>query len=178
MLKDQRMIMVGSTGRNSGKTTFSTEFIKKYKDDKRIFALKVTTIEKRDMKCPRGGEGCGVCTSLVGNYDIREELARGQVKDTQRLKDAGAERVFWIRAYPEYLEEAYQDFLDLAEEADLIICESNSLRAYLEPRTFIMIDNSKKPKSSAENVRHLADMVVGQLDEEGARDLANKLDLR
>lgn len=177
MLEEKRMVMVGSTGRNSGKTTLSSEFIKKYKDKYKIVALKVTTIQERSMKCPRGGEGCGVCTSLKGNFDIRQEHGVGDVKDTQRLKKAGAHGVYWIRSYPEYLTEAFGEFLGLVEDADLIICESNSLRSYVKPGTFIMIDNAKDPKKTAQEVMGQADLVFGQLEEEDARHVLEDFNL-
>lgn len=177
MIAEERMILVGSTGRNSGKTTFSTEFIKKYKDDYKIVALKVTTVESRHMKCPRGGDGCGTCTSLMGDFDIRIEEKAGQVKDTQRLKAAGADRVYWIRSYPEFLTQAFEEFLKLVEDADLIMCESNSLRNYVEPRIFIMIDNSKDKKKTAKKVYDHADYIFPQIEAEDARKILEDLTL-
>lgn len=175
MIKENRMIMIGSTGRNSGKTTFGSEFIKKHKENHKIVALKVTTIEKRNMKCPRGGEGCGVCTSLKGNYDIREEKNPGDIKDTQRLKKAGAEKVYWIRAYPEYLSQAFEDFLSLLDDVDIILCESNSLRKYVKPGIFVMIDNAKDGKKTALDVIQYADYVFPQIDQDDALKIVNNL---
>lgn len=177
MIEEKRMVMVGSTGRNSGKTILSTELIKKYKEDYRIVALKVTTIEARDMKCPRGGEGCGVCTSLRGDYDIRIEEESGDIKDTQRLKKAGADRVYWIRAYPEFLSRAFEEFLGLVEDADLIICESNSLRNFVKPGIFIMIDNTDNKKQTAQAVYDYADFTYSQLDHEGAREILKSFEI-
>lgn len=177
MIEEKRMILVGSTGRNSGKTTFSTEFIKKYKEDYKIVALKVTTVANRHMKCPRGGEGCGTCTSLMGNFDIRIEEKVGDLKDTQRLKKAGADRVYWIRSYPEFLTQAFEEFLELVKDTDLIICESNSLRNYVKPNIFIMIDNSKDKKKTAQAVYDHATYIYPQIEAEDAKKILEQLDI-
>ncbi|WP_406542459.1 hypothetical protein [Clostridium ljungdahlii] len=53
------MILIGSTARNSGKTTLAVSIINKYKLSRPVVALKVTTIQDKNGKCIRGGEGCG-----------------------------------------------------------------------------------------------------------------------
>lgn len=178
MLNNEKMIMIGSSGRNSGKTTLSVELIKKYKNANKVVALKVTTIGSRKLSCPRGGEGCGVCTSLQGEFDIREEVLSGKVKDTQRLKEAGANRVFWIRAYKENLEDAYLAFEKLGLDYDLLITESNSLRNILKPGFFLMIKNTPedKMKETSKEVIGLADLVVEDIDQETRLILDKKID--
>lgn len=163
MIHDEKMIMVGSTGRNSGKTTLVTDFLKAYKNHyQRPIGLKVTSIVERDGKCPRGGEGCGVCSSIKSDFDIKIEENPNLNKDTSKIKNSGADEVFWIRSIKECLKEAFTDFQRQAGFYDLVLCESNSLRHYVRPKLFIMIKNTSDDqiKPSAKEVIHMADIVI------------------
>ena len=96
MTRVRGMLMVGAAGRNAGKTEFACSVIRKFGRGHEIVGAKVTTIGQRGGACPRGGEGCGVCSSLEGNYCITEETGALPGKDTSRLLAAGARRVFWL----------------------------------------------------------------------------------
>ena len=61
------MILVGSTARNLGKTALATRPIEALRPREKVVGVKVTTIRDRGAKCPRGGDGCGACSSLNGN---------------------------------------------------------------------------------------------------------------
>lgn len=106
------------------------KIIDKYKDSLDIYGLKITTIAKRKMKCPRGGDGCGACTSLTKDFDIKDIKMESfnLKKDTTRLLLEGCKKVFWIRAYKDSIKEAYQNFLKLIPKECIIIVELNSLR--------------------------------------------------
>jgi len=65
-----------------------------------IAALKVTTVTRNDGTCPRGGEGCGVCSSLKSDYLITEETDADSSKDTCRMLAAGALSGLWARRAP------------------------------------------------------------------------------
>ena len=52
------MVMVGSAGRNAGKTTFACGLIERFCRRGPVVALKVTSVSRSDGVCPRGGEGC------------------------------------------------------------------------------------------------------------------------
>ena len=65
-LKLDRMLLIGSTGANVGKTELAGAIIVKFSQSRDIIGIKVTTIKAKDGKCPRGGRGCGVCSlSLI-----------------------------------------------------------------------------------------------------------------
>jgi hypothetical protein len=64
------MILIGSTARHSGKTAVATAVIKKIKSKYPVVGLKVTTIEEKNEKYIHGGEDCGFCSGLKGNYEI------------------------------------------------------------------------------------------------------------
>ena len=139
MIQAPHVLLIGSSGRNSGKTTFASALIRKFRDTAPITGAKVTAIAERDGACPRGGEGCGVCTSLEGAYCITEEVIGAGTKDTERMAAAGAWKVYWLRVLKDHLEEGARALLDQAGPNTLMICESNSLRTVLEPGLFFML---------------------------------------
>jgi molybdopterin-guanine dinucleotide biosynthesis protein A/nucleoside-triphosphatase THEP1 len=161
-LKFPNMLMLGSTGINSGKTQLACAIIKKFGKARDITGLKVTTINKRKGRCPRGGKGCGVCSSFEGNFIITEETKRNSRKDTSRLLAAGAKQVFWLRSEKKQLKQAISALLETIGPDTVLVCESNSLRGVVEPGLFLMVKNAanNKPKQSAKNVIKLADRIV------------------
>src|SRR4030042_3331361 len=98
MIKLRNMILIGSSGRKSGKTRLACALIKKNADKMEITGLKVTTIKERNGECPRGGRGCGVCSALKENYLLTEEHSTKGKKDTALLLKSGAKKVFWLQA--------------------------------------------------------------------------------
>ncbi len=171
-----KMILIGATGRNGGKTTLARRIIKKYKDQLPIIGFKLITVRDHSDVCPRGGKGCGICEGLKGDYDIREELGEGN-KDTMLLREAGAKHVYLIRSLKDNLKEALTEALTLVPDNALIVCESNSGRLVLEPSCFVMIMSSteKDIKPTATAVIDQADFVLEQTREEFDNFLHNKL---
>jgi hypothetical protein len=157
-----QIILIGSSGRNSGKTTLAVKFIEKWKDKFPVIALKITTIEKKDGKCPRGGKGCGVCTNIEENFQLIEEKNMSSNKDTSLLLSYGAEKVYWLKVLKTHISDGIESFLSIISEDSLIICESNSLRKIVKPGVFIMLKNTKDSsiKKSAEEVMDKADLIV------------------
>ena len=70
MIKLDKMLMIGSAGSNVGKTELACALLNTFGKNHDIVGIKVTTIKDKDGQCPRGGEGCGVCSSLDGNFCI------------------------------------------------------------------------------------------------------------
>jgi len=177
-IEADNLILIGSSGRNSGKTTLAAKLIERLKEKFFIVALKITTIEKKGGLCPRGGEGCGAC-SLNTDYALATESCTEGTKDTNLLLACGAEKVFWLRSLRSALRASFKEFLekanfigDTGNEAAgktnmppgkplLIICESNSLREIVKPKIFIMLLNDNNNiKNSAKRVLDLADITL------------------
>ncbi len=162
MFKLDEMLMIGSAESNVGKTELACALLRKFGKSCNITGIKVTTIKDEDGRCPRGGEGCGVCSSLEGVYHITEEFNRNSGKDTARLLAAGASRVFWLRVLKEHIPEGMTAVLDMIGKDAISICESNSLREIVEPGLFLITrkNNSESWKNSARRVKKYADKVV------------------
>jgi hypothetical protein len=158
-MTSENMILIGSGGRNSGKTSLALELIRRWKDRVSITALKVTTIACKGV-CHRGGEGCGVCTDIASDFVLEEEQGGASGKDTVQLLKAGADRVFWLRTLQSALAEGFACFMGKTFPDGLLICESNSLREVVNPGCFIMLaaGGNGRMKPSAEKVADRADI--------------------
>jgi len=162
MIKLDGMLMIGSAGANIGKTELACALIKKFNKNKPIIGIKVTTIKAKDGQCPRGGQGCGVCSSLEGNFCITQETDADSGKDTARLLAAGAAKVFWLRVMKTHLKEGLTALLDKIGADAVSLCESNSLRQAVKPGLFLMVRGKDAGmwKSSADAVKKYADKIV------------------
>ncbi len=162
MIKADGMLMIGSAGTNVGKTELACALLRRFGSSHDVVGIKITTISEKDGQCPRGGQGCGVCSSLKGNFYITQETDTSSDKDTGRLLSAGASRVFWLRVVKAYMKEATRSLFDIIGPDAVSICESNSLRLVVEPGLFLMVEKNdqKAWKSSALQVKGYADRFV------------------
>ena len=136
------MLLVGSTARNTGKTTFCLAFLERWKNKFDIIGLKVTNVRDGNGICHHGNEGCGVCASFAGNYEIIEEADKSGEKDTQKLLAAGAKKVFWLKAVNDCVEEALNIILSGISKNSIILCESNSLSEIVRPGVSLLMRKS------------------------------------
>ena len=154
--------MVGSTGRNTGKTEFACALIRSLKKRYPVHAVKITTIYDGCTTCVRGDEGCGVCTSMKGELKLNEETRSGRMKDTSRMLDAGADRVWWMRVREGSLADAARELASLVPDDGILVFESNSMRRVCEPDLFFMLGCFENPevKDSAVTVMKQIDRLV------------------
>jgi len=137
------MLLVGSTARNTGKTTFCAEFIKKWHELYNIIGVKITTIHDDNCLCHHGENGCGACTSFRGDYEITEEDCVSGSKDTSSLLRAGAIKVYWVRAKKWRLAETAEQIIALISKDVVVVCESNSLSEYISPGVTVITHRSQ-----------------------------------
>ncbi len=162
MIKMPGMLMIGAAGRAVGKTELACSLIRRFADQTDIVGVKVTTVQEREGQCPRGGKGCGICSSLDGDYRVTRETRNQGNKDTSRLLAAGATRVFWLRVLKTHLRQGFEELRARIGDDALVICESNSLRSIVEPDVFLMVRDGRhdRIKPSAQAVSHYADRIV------------------
>jgi hypothetical protein len=152
------LILIGSTGRNAGKTTLAVALIKKLREQRPVNAAKIITVEQKGALCPRGGKGCGAC-SLESDFVLCEERSRLTDKDTAQLLLAGANRVFLLRSLKSALSEAFSELRGQTGDETLIV-ESNSLRTVVKPALFVMLADGGQPKPGAQAVMKAADFII------------------
>lgn len=174
------MILIGSTARNSGKTTLAIAIIEKYKNKVPIYGIKITTIAEKNGKCIHGGEGCGVCTNFQDDFDITEELSNTNNKDTSVLLAGGAQKVYWLKTLVSHIGEGIEAVVAKIPEDALIICESNSLRKVVEPGVFVMVKNTEDSqiKKTAAAVIDQADIVFENYFQDSFDELISEISNR
>jgi molybdenum cofactor guanylyltransferase len=166
------LLVVGGMTRDAGKTELACDLLRRFGRDRDVAGVKVTTVRANgaEAECPRGAAGCGACSSFEGEFIITEERDFPLGKDTSRLKEAGASRVLWLRARPEALAEGFEALRLALGPGALAVCESNSVRAVVDPDLFLMLRRDGEPgrqgaasscaKASARAVAGFADRVV------------------
>ena len=154
------MLMIGSAGRNAGKTTLACALLRKFSKSHSITGVKVTPTVTADRL--HDGKGLGEHSSLSDAYSITEETNAHSDKDTARLLRAGASRVFWLRASRNRLREGLAALLGVVGPRAVSICESNSLRNVVEPGLFLLVTCSGQNgwKDSARKLKEHADRIV------------------
>jgi len=154
------LLLVGATGRNSGKTEFVCNLISRYSAQMEVGAAKVTTVSHGETGCPRGGAGCGVCASLTQPYSVSTETGGPEGKDTVRMIGAGAKPVLWLRARTEHLDQGAKELTSMLPGISVV--ESNSVRKSLVPDLFVLVKGpgNEELKDSAKAVAHMADFLI------------------
>ncbi|MEI6787101.1 MAG: molybdenum cofactor guanylyltransferase [bacterium] len=157
------ILMIGSAGRNAGKTLLACDLIRRYASTQSLVAVKVTTIkEESGGACPRGEVGCGVCGDFHGRYDLAQVHDGPPNKDTTRLLEAGASKVFWLRVRDAHLAEGIEATLKLIPDGQPAIWESNSARRVLTPAAFLVLreKGNARIKESCQRVMDVADRIL------------------
>lgn len=162
MREIKNLILIGSAGRNNGKTILATRIIQNNMENKQVYALKIITVDEHNGECHRQEKGCGMCTSFQDDFELIEETSYDGAKDTSKLLLAGASKVFLLKTLRTHIGEAFDVFLKLVPDDTIIVCESNSLRKVVIPQKFLMAynPNEKNTKPSARDVMNLADQVI------------------
>ncbi|MEW5818409.1 MAG: NTP transferase domain-containing protein [Spirochaetota bacterium] len=163
MIDIPNMLLIGASGRNAGKTELACKIISQFAAAYSITGIKVTTIREGESHCPRGQEGCGICGSISGNFDIIEETGRRNEKDTARLLKAGAKKVYWLKVKSSFLEAGIRTLIESEEPGTLFLCESNSLRTVVVPGVFLQISGGQSGGKKAE-IKASARRVAGYAD--------------
>ena len=134
------LLLIAGTGTKSGKTTLACRIVEQFKN-LNITAIKIT---------PHFHETTPGLTPIheEPGYAIYEETNTVSSKDTSRMLQAGASKVYFAKVLDDSLLKVFNKILDLVPEGTPIICESPALRYYVEPGAFLIIssDNTNKFK--------------------------------
>ena len=136
------LIIVAGTHRNVGKTEFITRLIGKFRPVVDLFGLKVSAVAPEISSAHKDH-----FESWADN--VYEETRKDSTKDTSRMLQAGARRVFYLSgSNAADLLAGFDYFLRQIPAAGAIVCESNSLWHYIQPALLIVI---RSPNSSSED---------------------------
>ena len=149
------MLMIGGSGRNVGKTTLICAIIRKFAPSTPIIGLKVTSIRPNEEDFHGNHE-----QPLPENFRIFEETNTRSTKDTARMLNAGAQRVYFIQSTQQQMSLAIDAFFKIVNQHSTIICETRSLRSLIKPGVFILISDQTDMilKAKATEFESLADI--------------------
>ncbi len=162
MIAAPNMLLLGSAGRHAGKTEFACHLIRREVALRSVVAVKITTVRDREAGCPRGGKGCGVCSTLRYPYALTEETHATGHHDTVRMKRAGAAPVFWLRVLQEHMREGLDALWSRIPPEACVVCESNAARTVVEPGAFLVLREAARSdsKRSCADVMEGADRII------------------
>ncbi len=166
MIENKKLILIGGTGRNVGKTEFVCRLISMTAKKCDVYALKVSAIFPDEDIFHGNHEGALETQSLF------EETRRDTSKDTSRMLRAGAKKVFYLQSDDRFIKKGYNQFCDLIPEGAIVVCESNSLGSHVKPGLHVIVTHSELPiKPRAKKQIELADIVITSNGKEGFPEL-------
>lgn len=150
------LIIIGGSSRNVGKTTLTVKLIEKYAGSASITGLKVTSIRKGE-ESHHGSHA----DPDVQNFRITEETTDKSSKDTARMLNAGAEKVFYIETPDHQINEAVGMFMANHNTGGPIVCESRNLRTAVIPGLFVLLKHydASRIKPGFDYYEKLADFI-------------------
>ncbi len=124
-----KIICVGGTSSNSGKTSVVCMLLKALPG---WAVIKVTPCRAEEA-CPRGHD-CSACRAPETRYEIVKDIniLSLEGKDTARYTSYGAEKVMWIRALPEFLNEGLESAINRCSTLPGVIIESTTAFQFLK----------------------------------------------
>lgn len=163
-----RLLTVGGTGRHVGKTEFICRLIQKISAQQPVYAIKVSAIFP-DEELYHGDHPAD-----EPDLHLFEETDRTSDKDTSRMLQAGAVRVFYLRTSDSGIKVGFEEFLRQIPEKAAVVCESNSLGQFVKPTLFIMVRPATgEIKARAVGKLQCADLIVVSDGVSGFPELAS-----
>jgi len=134
MLTIPNLLLIAGTGTKSGKTSMACRIIRQFPDLK-ITAIKIT---------PHFHETTAglVPVSEKSGYAIYEETERNSFKDTSRMVEAGADKVYFAKVWDDQLSDVFSEIMKSVPAGTPVICESPALRNFAAPGVFIIMTSN------------------------------------
>ena len=132
------LLIISGTGKKAGKTTIACRIIEQFQN-LHVVSMKIS---------PHFHEASQGLKALMaeGGYAIYEETDSNTMKDTSRMLKSGASKVFFGSAWNYPLADVFLKIMEEIPAGTPVICESPSLRNYIEPGLFIIISSNNKLK--------------------------------
>ncbi len=147
--KMSNLLLIAGNGRNVGKTYFACEIIKSLAQKTVVYGLKISShfhpvsndsiLEQNDK------------------FTIAEETKRTR-KDSSRMLQAGAKKVYFLMAPQTHLLEAFNHMSKLLPEVALV-CESGGLHEFIQPGLFFFVNKNGASIKKHEHLQYKPIMV-------------------
>lgn len=145
MISVPNLLLIAGTGTKSGKTTMVCKIIRQF-PELRITAVKITPHFHETTQ--------GLVTITEGaGFAVYEETESKGFKDTSRMVESGAHKVYFAKVWDNQLPEVFKEIMKSIPEGTPVICESPALRNFAEPGVFIIMTSSTINKHK--DVSHL-----------------------
>ncbi len=153
-MKSLLSIGVGAGKSNAGKTTFIEKLIKHIKQTRSSLVIAVKYSK----------------SSLYSSIITEDALLEKEGKDTARMKKAGADYVFWVKAneddFPEICYQLYEQINSILPKdmQTVLIIEGNSLVREMKTDVIIFLKGNLKEhmKPSGQAIFERADLIIGE----------------
>jgi hypothetical protein len=131
MKKIENLFLIAGTGRNTGKTTMVCRVTRQF-SRLGIISIKISP----HFHEPSPGL---IELSREDGFIIYEETDSHSEKDSSRMLQCGAIKVFYIQASEGHLAEGFNKLLEYIPAASPLVCESPALIRYVEPGVFVIM---------------------------------------
>ena len=136
MIEWPNLLIISGTSRNVGKTTFACKLINQIAKENTVTAIKVT---------PHFHE-LGYSANILYKSDelvISQEMDADIPKDSSKMLNAGASKVYYIQGDDSQLEKVIDFLKPLIPNTNAIVCESAALRRLINPGVFVLMSINK-----------------------------------
>lgn len=119
------LLLIAGTGTKSGKTSMACKIIEQF-NHLNINAIKISPhFHETTTGLIHKSEGKG--------YSIFEETNKNTSKDTSRMLNSGAYKVFFAKVWDDQLPDVFNEIMEYIPKNSPVICESPALRNFIEP---------------------------------------------
>lgn len=147
MTRQEKLLIIGGTGRNAGKSALAELVIKRYAG-RGIIGCKITPHDHPEMT------GLALITEGKG-FKVFEERYPLSAKDSSRMLRSGAEKVFLIVAGSSSITYAWSSLQPFLPNNAPLVCESPALRRSIQPDLFVIMTHDQESASDRKNIDDL-----------------------
>lgn len=139
------LLIISGKGTKSGKTSMACRIISQYSE------LGITSVKIS----PHYHEATPGLIRISGSddYVIYEEKQKGTNKNTSRMLDAGAAKVYLACVWNCPIVDVFNIIMKNVPTGTPVICESPSLRNFVEPGIFIIMEKYAEDNTEIEDLR-------------------------
>ena len=154
MLNNQnKLLIIAGNGQNIGKTQLACDIISIFSEKEEIISVKVSShfhklTDKENI--------------LVNKkeYTISKEVNKESNKDSSRMLQAGASKVYYIQTKDEFILDAYKNLLRIIGTEKYIVCESGGLAYFVNAGVFLLIKDKNKTSKNISKLEKKATRII------------------
>jgi len=139
------LLLIAGAGRNVGKTLFACRIIKQLSEKMRVTAVKISPHfheSAQEQKIISEGEG----------FRITEETLINN-KDSSRMKQAGAETVYFVESAKESIYEAFSNLKRILPSGP-VVCEAGGVHEIVRPGIFVFAAGDVIPENKMKHLNY------------------------